>query len=49
VQPVFKTKFGKIILQDSLDLMRNEIKDESVDLVVKSSPFRIASILPSLN
>jgi len=39
MQPSFKTKLGKIILQDSLLYMRDHIKDESIDLIVTSPPF----------
>jgi DNA modification methylase len=39
VQPAFKTRLGKIILQDSLQYMRDHVEDESIDLIVTSPPF----------
>lgn len=39
MQPALKTKFGKIILQDSLEFMRDQVKDESIDLIITSPPF----------
>ena len=35
----FHTKLGKIYLGDALDLMRAEIADASVDLIMTSPPF----------
>src|SRR5438874_2368427 len=35
----FHTKLGKVYLCDALDLMRKEIADGSVDLIMTSPPF----------
>lgn len=37
--PAFQTLFGRILLQDSLEYMRQEVPDESVDLIFTSPPF----------
>jgi DNA modification methylase len=39
MQPAFKTRLGKIILQDSLQYMGDYVKDESIDLIITSPPF----------
>ncbi|MDF3130746.1 site-specific DNA-methyltransferase [Kiritimatiellaeota bacterium B1221] len=38
-KPVFKTKIGKIYCDDSLKLMKNQLKDSSIDLIMTSPPF----------
>jgi DNA modification methylase len=35
----FHTKLGRIVLGDSLDFMRTEIAEASVDLIMTSPPF----------
>lgn len=37
----YATKYGKIVNQDSLEYMRQEIHDESVDLIFTSPPFAL--------
>jgi len=39
MQPAFKTKFGKVFSHDSLEFMRDQIEDESIDLIMTSPPF----------
>src|SRR3989442_8557801 len=39
MQIAFKTKFGKIIHQDSLDFMRDHVEDESINLIMTSPAF----------
>jgi site-specific DNA-methyltransferase (cytosine-N4-specific) len=39
IEPFFKTKLGRMYCVDSLDFMRNEIGDASVDLIMTSPPF----------
>lgn len=38
---ILRTSYGRIELCDSLDYMRDEIKDDSVDLIVTSPPFAL--------
>lgn len=39
MQPAFKTRLGKIVLQDSLEYIRDQVKDDSLDLIITSPPF----------
>lgn len=39
MQSAFKTRLGRIVLQDSLQYMRDHLKDESIDLIITSPPF----------
>ena len=39
--PDFTTSLGKIVHRDSLEYMRQEIDDESVDLIITSPPFAL--------
>ena len=38
---IFKTKLGKIICDDSLEYMKNNLKKNSIDLIVTSPPFAL--------